>query len=371
MRTLGYHYPEAVFIDVDTGRGRIQNVVRDGSLFLEKEGVRLVVTVDANLRTQASVLVTGPAERNEQVVRFAGGIHGILFEQNFYRGKNITLGARINFLDVPRRKWDTIILDPGVKREIKANTLDFLRDCNRLAFYGIPAKRGVLLVGEPGTGKTLVCKALMSISEGVTCIMADAYSLHVGDYISDLYELAQDLAPCIVFIEDIDSISKSRVDFGMVSGPAILTLLAELDGIEEHHRIVTVGTTNYLETIDKAVGQRPSRFDRIIELTRPSLEQRKELVALLCGRITADEDIQDYVARRTDGFTPAQIQEVLFSMVIGNFRQDRDFTEQLEKFGREDVDSAISRVNCRNRHRIGFALGGSNGGHRESTGFEG
>ncbi len=91
-------------------------------------------------------------------------------------------------------------------------------------------------------------------------------------YIPQLYELAQDISPCIVFIEDIDLISQNRMGWGYTKGTAILSLLSVLDGVEECYEIVTVATTNHLETLDKAIDRRPLRFDRIIEIPYPSLE---------------------------------------------------------------------------------------------------
>ena len=226
----------------------------------------------------------------------------------------------------------------------------------RLAGYGIPAKRGVLLVGKPGTGKTLVCKALMAGSPGITCIMAHNYALAEEEYITQLYALAQDLSPCIVFIEDIDLIAQDRIEWGYTRGPSLLSLLSVLDGVEEHNEIVTVATTNHLETLDKAIGQRPSRFDRIIEIPCPSLEQRKEFISSLCYKIPLDDDIQACMARKTDGLTPAQIQEVIFSLAIRYGQTDQSDESGCLKVSAEQVNGAISRINGRSKHQMGFPI---------------
>jgi cell division protease FtsH len=356
LKAIGYQYPEPFYIDVNTGSGECQNVLRDGTLFVEKQGKRLAVTVDANLRGYNSIIMTGPAHLREKVHEFANSVQSIVKEQNFYRGKNLELSARVRFLDVPAKTWDGIILDQDTKDEIQANTIGFLANRERLAGYGIPAKRGVLLIGKPGTGKTLVCKALMAGSPGTTCIMAHNYALAEDEYITQLYELAQDLSPCIVFIEDIDLIAQDRVAWGYTRGPALLSLLAVLDGIEECHEIVTVATTNHLETLDKAIGQRPSRFDRIIEIPCPSLEQRKEFISSLCHKIPLDDDIQACIARKTDGFTPAQIQEVLYSLAIRHGQAEQSDEPGCLKVNTEQVNGAISRINGRSKHKIGFPI---------------
>jgi len=135
------------------------------------------------------------------------------------------------------------------------NTVDFLRRSDEWGKYGIPLKRGILLAGEPGTGKTIICRALMAEADGITCITTNGYALDDDDYVTTLYELAQDLSPCIVFIEDIDLIGQNRMEFGYMRGPALLSLLSEMDGVEEQQEIVTVATTNCPETLDKALSQ--------------------------------------------------------------------------------------------------------------------
>jgi len=235
-----------------------------------------------------------------------------------------------------------------LKADVQANTIDFLANQGRLARYGIPSKRGILLVGEPGTGKTLVCKALMAQSTGVTGIIANAEALVCMGYISNLYELAQDLSPCIVFIEDIDLIADERRRW-----VPLLSLLSELDGVEEHEQIITIATTNHLEIIDKALSQRPSRFDRVIELPRPAIEYRRKFISSLSGKIPMDEGTQRYLVDRTEGFTLAQIQEIVYTMVIEYSQNNHDDPEQFS-FSEEEVTSAISRINGRNGHRLGF-----------------
>ena len=119
--------------------------------------------------------------KEKGIDEFANGIQSIAREQNFYRGKKLELGRHIRFLKPPARNWDSIILDAAIKDEIWANTIGFLTRKEHLANYGIPSKRGVLLTGEPGTGKTLICKALMAESSKITCIIANAYSLETPE----------------------------------------------------------------------------------------------------------------------------------------------------------------------------------------------
>ena len=136
----------------------------------------------------------------------------------------------------------------------------------------------------------------------------------------------------------------------------MLSLLSVMDGVEEQREVVTVATTNCLETLDKALSQRPSRFDRVIKLARPSVEERRELVSRLCQKIPLDGEVQEYIARRAENCTPAQLQEIVFSLVI---RQTNGQSGLL--VGKDDVERAISRINDKSRHRLGFTGGNHNG----------
>ena len=267
VRTLNYQAPEPVYIDVNTDYDKRENLLINGQLLIEKDNRHLIVTVDINLKWRNSVRVEALASKKKTVQDFIDGINAIADEQNFYRNKRIEFGERLRFLSLHSRSWDSIVIDPEMKREIRDNTVSFLNKRELWSIYGIPTKRGILLAGEPGTGKTVVCKALMAEAEGITCITTNAYSLVADEYVTELYELAQDLSPCIVFIEDIDLIGQNREEFNYRSGPALLSLLSVLDGIEEKQGIVTVATTNSLETLDKAIRHRPSRFDRVIKFS--------------------------------------------------------------------------------------------------------
>jgi cell division protease FtsH len=371
VRTLGYRGTKPVYIDVSTDCDKSENLLMNGQLMLEKGDSHFVVTVDINLRWRNSVQVESPAHREREIKEFIDGIKTIAEEQNFYRGKNIEFGGRLRFLNLSDRQWDSIVLDAQIKREIRANTIDFLNKRKCFIEYGIPQKRGIILAGEPGTGKTVICKALMAEADGITCITTNAYSLDADEYITELYELAQDLSPCIVFIEDIDLIGQNRQELGYRSGPALLSLLAVLDGIEEKKEIVTVATTNCIDILDKAIKHRPSRFDRMIKLSFPSLEQRKELIRLLSQKIPVDEATQCYIARQADNCTPAQLQEIIYSLVIERSDEGASPLSIPLEFSRDDIDSIISKVNGRNGYRLGFDVGGNhNGEYSKAIGIE-
>jgi cell division protease FtsH len=346
QRTLGYRYPEPAFVDVATGINQSENLLWDGQMLILAGDLKIILTMDISPR-RSSVVLSGPVRRRKVIDAAVESILKIAREENFYRGQKLEYNGRINILDIKERNWESVIIPATARREIIANTVDFLRQAERWEQFGIPAKRGVLLSGEPGTGKTIICRALMAQATGMTCLTASAYCLGADEYISDLYELAQDLCPCLVFIEDIDLIGQDRMEFGYSRGPALLSLLAEMDGVEEKKQIVSVATTNCLELLDKALSQRPSRFDRVIRLTRPVLAERQELIHRLCRKVPLADNLQDYIARRTEGCTPAQLQEIVFGLAV-------ERGEELTRLTFRDADGVISLINGRFGQRLGF-----------------
>jgi cell division protease FtsH len=353
----GYHKTKPVYYDIATGPDTKENLLVHGVLVLEKDNNVLVVALDSKDPGPSMLIVTGPERIKPIIEGFKDAVKKITKERNFYRKQKIQYFGGVFFMDVSDKSWDDLILDPDTKDTIWSNTIGFLRNKERLKEYGIPTKRGVLMVGEPGTGKTLACKGILNAAEGITCITTRSEVLEHPGQLSLLYELAADLSPSIVFLEDIDLIAQDREGYGQSRGSALLTLLSVLDGIEECDGVVTIATTNCKETLDKAISKRPSRFDRIIEFHKPELKQRIDLISLLCRSIPLDSGTQEYIARRTENFTPAQIQEVIYSLAIDYCENNEGPKPPYLMCSRQAVDSAILKIDRDNRGQtIGFNL---------------
>lgn len=363
-KVLSYEAPEPIYLDVHTGYDSSENLLKNGRLLLERDGVRLSVTVDIELAWRGMVRVEGAASRKKEIEEFISGVEDIAEKENIYRGKKIEFGGRMQFLDVKDKSWDSIILSPLIKREIRANTVCFLKKREMWSTFGIPSKRGVLLAGEPGTGKTIICKALMAESKGITCITTDAYGLGADGYITELYEMAEDLSPSIVFIEDIDLIGLNREEYHYSGGSALVALLAALDGVEEKQGIITVATTNNIQSLDRALSRRPSRFDHVIEIPFPGIEERKKIVGLLCRKIPLDEPSREYIAQKTEYCSPAQLQEIIFSLAIECQDELSDDLWAFLEPSRKDIDRAISRIKGRNKLHLGFSMDNNHEGNK-------
>jgi cell division protease FtsH len=362
VKVIGYASEAPDYDRVETDYDKQEDVLCRGYLLLQKDDDRVVVSVRLYRGTPfpANVVITG--RRKKTVRRFAECLHEMADGRKMYQGKNIELGATISFLGPTGKSWEDLALDPELKDEIRVNTVEFLARTEELAKYGIIPRRGVILSGEPGTGKTLVSKVIMSQSPGITCILAWTAILTSSEYIRDLYQVARDLMPSIVFLEDIDLIGENR---RRLKGTALPTLLAQLDGIAETcNGVVTVATTNFIDDIDDALKKRPARFDRIIELPLPNAEQRRQYASLLSRRIPMDQDVQEYLARKTEGLTPAQIQEVAQSLVIEHKHSPLCTAQGRCTFTLGDVDRVLELVRHDKKNgNLGFARAISGGNH--------
>ena len=364
-KSLGYRCSEPVFYETSWDYGKSENLIWNGQLFITKGKNRLLITLDITNIDRNVIIIEGPSRKENDIKSFADGVLKIAKEENFYRGKKFEFGYRLRFLDVAKKSWESVVLDDAIKNYIRANTIDFLHNSGVWQRFGIPSKRGILLAGEPGTGKTIICKALMAEAQNITCITAKASDICERGYIDELYEAAQDLSPCMVFIEDVDLVGQNRMEYGYSSGTSLITLLSVLDGIEEKQEIVTVATTNCLEILDKALSERPSRFDRVIRVERPDASKREELVGIKCRNIPLSKEIQKEIARKTTNFTPAQIQEVIHCLLIENYSQAKPGENQTLNITSLQVDAAISHLSGMNRHPIGFLCGGQKTNCRE------
>jgi cell division protease FtsH len=218
-------------------------------------------------------------------------------------------------------------------REEIQDLLNYLRDPERFGDIGATMPKGVLLIGPPGTGKTLLAKALAK-EAGVSFIHlsgSDFVELFVGvgaARVRGLFKRARKQQPCIVFIDEIDAIAKSR---GSGAHPGnqefeqtLNAILVELDGFDERDRVLVVAATNRLDALDRAV-LRPGRFDRHIHVNLPTRDERAEILHIHARKRRLDETIDlDHVAAGTTGFSGADLNNLLNEAAIIAAREHSD-----------------------------------------------
>ena len=234
----------------------------------------------------------------------------------------------------------------GSKLEL-SEVVDFLKSPDRFTAVGAKIPKGVLLVGPPGTGKTLLAKAVAG-EAGVPFFSisgSEFVEMFVGvgaSRVRDLFEQAKKNAPCIVFIDEIDAVGRQR-GAGLGGGndereQTLNQLLTEMDGFEGNSGIIIVAATNRPDVLDSAL-MRPGRFDRQVTVDRPDYAGRLQILNVHAKDKTLSKDVDlDKVARRTPGFTGADLANLLNEAAILAARRE------LDKVSNDEVGDAIERV---------------------------
>ena len=224
----------------------------------------------------------------------------------------------------------------GLKEEKEelAEIVDFLKDPGKYAALGARIPKGILLEGAPGTGKTLLAKAIAGEAKVpfLSISGSDFVEMFVGvgaSRVRDLFEEANKHKPCIVFIDEIDAVARRR-GTGLGGGhdereQTLNQLLVEMDGFTENSGIIVMAATNRVDILDPAI-LRPGRFDRKVTVQRPDVAGREEILKVHARNKKLSEDVDlEKIARTTAGFTGADLENLLNEAAIGAARKNNPF----------------------------------------------
>lgn len=222
-------------------------------------------------------------------------------------------------------------------KEALLEVVDFLHNPQKYKEVGAKIPKGVLLVGPPGTGKTLIAKAVAGESKVpfFSISGSEFVEMFVGmgaARVRDLFKQAQEKAPCIVFIDEIDAIGKSR-NTGVYQGndereQTLNQLLSEMDGFDADKGVVILAATNRPEVLDKAL-LRPGRFDRRIPVELPDLHGREAILKVHARNVKLDGDVDlNAIARATPGASGADLANIINEGALRAVRKGRKFVNQ-------------------------------------------
>ncbi|MBS6535723.1 MAG: ATP-dependent zinc metalloprotease FtsH [Peptoniphilus harei] len=248
-------------------------------------------------------------------------------------GKNL-----VNFKDVAGLEEE---------KEELAEIVDFLKNPKKFINMGARIPKGVLLVGPPGTGKTYLSKAVAGEAGVPFFIMSgsDFVEMFVGvgaSRVRDLFESAKKNAPCIIFIDEIDAVGRKR-GAGLGGGhdereQTLNQLLVEMDGFGTNEGVIVMAATNRADILDPAI-LRPGRFDRTVYVGKPDVRARKAILGIHSrGKKLADDVNLEVIAKRTPGFTPADLENLMNESALLAARRGETAISM------EDVDEASIKV---------------------------
>lgn len=233
------------------------------------------------------------------------------------------------------------------EKEEMAEIIEYLKTPRKFAKMGARIPKGILMVGSPGTGKTLLAKAVAGEAN------VPFYSISGSDFVEmfvgvgasrvrDMFKTAKQTAPCMIFIDEIDAVGRQR-GAGMGGGhdereQTLNQLLVEMDGMSDNSGIVVIAATNRPDVLDPAL-LRPGRFDRQITVSLPDLKGREAILKVHARNKKIADDVNlEALARRTPGFSGADLENVLNEAAILTVRENK------EVISTEQIDEAIDRV---------------------------
>ncbi len=273
------------------------------------------------------VMVNGPHEHDPALgveiaglpVEAAQRVHGALAELrrrlSVYRGQLLDVqpapmgGVTLEFGELPQLTREDVVLPPAILSRVERHALDVARHREELLRAGQHLKRGLLLYGPPGTGKTHTMRYLLGQMNGYTRLVLTGRSLHA---IGAVAELARELQPSVIVLEDVDLVAEDR-SFGPGSSAVLFDLLDAMDGAAPDADLLFVLTTNRADLLEPALAARPGRVDLAVEIDLPDAEARQRLLHLYAqatGMRLAPPETQR-VVERTDGVTASFLKELI------------------------------------------------------------
>ena len=223
--------------------------------------------------------------------------------------KNNIVNAKLEFITIDKVGWDDIVLTPDQRRGLQKNIVKFIENIELYEAKNLPTSRGCLVTGPPGTGKTLTCSAIMNQVES-TIIYITSEDINERGQIAELYEIARNHSPTIMVVEDIDTLGGiDRIKGG--DHPILGEFLNCLAGVESNSGVITVATTNYPEYLDKALVDRPGRFDLRLDFGLPDGKLRKYILKKYLSNFNHKKIDLEPLIKDTEGLTGAHLKEMV------------------------------------------------------------
>ena len=327
--------------------GATRECLRAAVLLLENDGDRIAVLVRGPDPESGSPEVTLEIIANRPTASEEWGrrLRALALEHNVYRGQVVSFGhsmfgergSLLRFHERPTMSREQLILPSATFDDVRRQVVGVARNSARLRAAGQHLKRGILLYGPPGVGKTHSVRYLISELVGTTVVELTGETLHG---IREACSVARALQPAMIVVEDVDLIAEERSHYGGET-PLLFTLLNEMDGLDEDADVVFMLTTNRADLLEPALASRPGRVDQAVHIELPDRESRRRLVELYRGSLGLDLSRLDAVLDRTDGVTASFLKELLRrAAVVAADREDQPADAQLYATA-DDLDAAL------------------------------
>jgi len=312
--------------------GRVASIIEDNSAIVENTmGMEFFVNLPDNLTVKVGDRVVLKAD--------FGAIIKVIPENQSYLSKiDVTYKPQVTYAEIG-----------GLEQQIKdiREVIEYpLNNPEIFKRVGITPPKGVLLYGAPGTGKTLVAKAVANNTNAnfIHIVGSELVQKYIGEgakLVREIFKFAREKSPTIIFIDEIDSIGSFRMDVSTGGDREVqrtlMQLLSEIDGFNPLENVKIIGATNRIDIIDPAL-LRPGRFDRIIEFSLPDDKGKREIFNIYLKKMNVVEVDIDKIIKKEKNLSGAAIKTICTEAGMCAIRNNRDFVTQ------EDFDEALKRI---------------------------
>jgi hypothetical protein len=329
--------------------GETRECVRAAVVLVEQGADRIAILYrgadpDSDL---AGVSIEAIATRDELGTELASTLRTRALDLNVYRGQVVSFGhnmfgeraSLLRFHERPRMSEADLILPAETFADVRRQVVGVARNSERLRAAGQHLKRGLLLYGPPGVGKTHTVRYLISALVDTTILELTGETLGA---IREACSIARSLQPAVIVVEDVDLIAQERDHYDGET-PLLFTLLNEMDGLAEDADVVFLLTTNRADLLEPALAARPGRVDQAVHIDLPDRESRRRLVELYRAGLQIDLSRLDDVLDRTDGVTASFLKELLRRAAIITADRDGDLHSPLA-VSADDLDAALDEL---------------------------
>ncbi|XP_070547244.1 ATP-dependent zinc metalloprotease YME1L1-like isoform X2 [Ptychodera flava] len=323
--------------------------------------------VDGYLRSQKEMKKSDSYSRWLSIVLISIIIYCI-YKFSFLARVSITT-AQVDTMNVKNVSFDDVRGVDEAKAELQ-DIVSFLKDPEKYTALGGKLPKGVLLVGPPGTGKTLLARAVAGEAE-VPFFYASGSefdNMFVGSgarRVRELFAEAKMNTPCVVFIDELDSVGGKRVDSPMhpYSRQTINQLLSEMDGFKQNEGVIVMGATNFVQSLDPAL-MRPGRFDTQVTVPKPDVRGRVDILKYYLAKVKVHPDVNtEVLARGSVGFTGAELENLVNQAALKAAGDSKSYIDMTDlEFAKDKIlmgpERKSAEIDLRNRRITAYHEGG-------------
>jgi AAA+ superfamily predicted ATPase len=325
-----------------------------GNFFVQHRGsgIHLFVSLDLCYElSSCNVTVMVAPNHAAEAEQFLAAMDASIIANDIYYRRCLSYECnKLDFCVVTPTTWTSIIMKPQVKDNIRQNTVSVLEHTELLNSLGMCPNRNLMLISPPGMAKTTIFRAVSCDVEGtITRIWCTGKSIEYPEHVTQLFAAARALAPCIVFIEDMDLFGRDRSLSSSINPRVLNEFLAMLDGAQENAGVVVMASTNDVVSMDEALINRPGRFDVKIEIPFPDADDRLNMLNKFltdfhaCHDSTVTKDVIQTVINMTDGLTGDYMKSLVKTVVIRAVSDNKSDGKSVI-FGAEHIINAAEQV---------------------------